>query len=875
MLSWLCAGALILGMLSALPVSAEPGDIRMLGDIDGDGRFSSTDARLLLLHLSGERTLSDGDVMYSDVDGDKNVDTDDVRRILLMCVNAEQGNTPVLTDIDLIAPDADLWHDPVLLADGARGVLTQEKISDGAMVFENHGGVWPCAWTVYPSSYLLPLDSRIEYDISVRGGDASIDFYVGAYTEDLTVSGEGKNSSVKLNSYIASGDQLNSDSQDLHTGDYSGSVLVSELFESISDEDRQDDMVMLSGIMVYVPGGNGSKVTINRLAAQGFVCEKTLPMDESANGCVRPSLVLENETEGLPALTGMRVYQNGIISPETTVYSSRADIRKHYQTEMIQRVVNYTDGYCIDLPYDWQEDYSLGALRSRFTSKDAVLNLTYETQNPYNGPDGWDIYFHEWLTMYVADNVYSDGNFQGTNMQFFMRNNLSYQRSPSTSDSVVPGYEVSLFDIVINDNAEVAMPYYSIAVIRKPITDWSERQTFYLMVLKSPAATTGAIDRLLRSFRPMTPSGAQAVNAQQQYEPKIPQNWSEETRNYYNKLTSQTTLDFGIFSHSMTSRNDGAYYSAQDNIRSDYDTLSRAIGCDYAIMPTYTHIGSGFSRTEFPLEMAQEFAGGNGFNGKPVLQFTYQFTTENNLTRYSGTTPMFDILRGQYDSQFRALAQGIKSYGRPVLFRLNNEMNTDWTSYCGMTTLIDPDIFVLTWQRLYTIFEEEGVDNCIWIFNPVAKTTPYCRWGEDLCYMPGTDYVQILGLTSYESGNTSGMASFKSLYTDLYEKNKDHFQKYPWVISEFACGAGGDASGELGHNASLQAQWVQDMFTCFANSRKSGYEFCRNIKGAVWFSANDYSGDRVTNFFELDPSICRQTLQNIKTGLANVQRTVR
>ena len=57
-----------------------------------------------------------------------------------------------------------------------------------------------------------------------------------------------------------------------------------------------------------------------------------------------------------------------------------------------------------------------------------------------------------------------------------------------------------------------------------------------------------------------------------------------------------------------------------------------------------------------------------------------------------------------------------KEYHHPILFRLNNEMNTDWTSYAGIITLLDPDIFIASWKRLYEIFQQEQVDNCIWIF---------------------------------------------------------------------------------------------------------------------------------------------------------------
>jgi len=387
------------------------------------------------------------------------------------------------------------------------------------------------------------------------------------------------------------------------------------------------------------------------------------------------------------------------------------------------------------------------------------------------------------------------------------------------------------------------------------------------------------MEKILRSFVPFTSKG-RAVNAQGQYEVTVPSNWNAETKAYYEKLQTQDTTDFGFFSASMVSKSDGSYSTQNDKIRSEYNRLSTATGYDYGIMPTYTHLQYGSSYNQFPTDMAKTYAGGNGFNGKPVLQFTYQFTSNNNGDLYA-QTPMYDILRGKHDAQFRRLAKDIKAYGKPVLFRLNNEMNTDWTSYCGMVSLLDPDIFVETWERLYTIFEEEGVNNCIWIFNPVATTTPYCAWGEDLCYMPDAKYVHVLGLTSYEMGNGSSLSSFKSMYTKVYNKSKDYFINHPWVISEFAAGAGGEmtfdwnidqwVATELGRNADQQAAWVTAMFDCLNNKDAEANAFCRNIKGAVWFSTNDSTkidGTKyVINYLELDASL-KATLDAFKAGFA-------
>ena len=244
---------------------------------------------------------------------------------------------------------------------------------------------------------------------------------------------------------------------------------------------------------------------------------------------------------------------------------------------------------------------------------------------------------------------------------------------------------------------------------------------------------------------------------------------------------------------------------------------------------------------------------------------------------------MFDVLRGKFDDFFASLARDVKSYEQPVLFRLNNEMNTDWTSYCGMVTLLDPDIFIMTWQKLYKIFEKEGVNNAIWIFNPIARSTPYSNWGDMLNFMPGEDYVQMLGLTSYEMGNDAeNYRSFYDHYTELYQRNTPYFDQYPAIISEFAAGSGGEVmmnydtnqyeATEPMRNKDLQAKWVQEMFTYFNAEDKSQYPFVKNIKAAIWFSTNDVvvlnDETKITNYLKLDDALIG-TLAAFKEGLKN------
>lgn len=68
--------------------------------------------------------------------------------------------------------------------------------------------------------------------------------------------------------------------------------------------------------------------------------------------------------------------------------------------------------------------------------------------------------------------------------------------------------------------------------------------------------------------------------------------------------------------------------------------------------------------------------------------------------------------------------------------------------------------------------------------------------------------------------NGTTLTSFKERYTKLYNKNKDTFPEFSVIISEFACGSGGDTSGALGRNAASQAKWVEDMFKEFNAAEK-------------------------------------------------------
>ncbi|HBL83333.1 MAG: hypothetical protein A2Y17_05405 [Clostridiales bacterium GWF2_38_85] len=561
---------------------------------------------------------------------------------------------------------------------------------------------------------------------------------------------------------------------------------------------------------------------------------------------------------------GFDFYKNRQLSNDDAKDLAEDDYKYIFFGENNSRVVNLTDGYAITLPTtEFTTDYSLSALRSRYYGDNFALTITKENKSPYgNTPEGWNIYLTEWVIRYIDS------------IDFLGANNLRRIRKKQELTDMIEGYTVIIYNMEFQLPTSYEYQNYDIAIVRKD----DEYVEFYLFVMKSTERQYEKLDEILKSFTELDEVGV-AKNDETPFELKIPEYWNDETKAYFDKLQNQTNVSWGAFSASMPDDKDGTYNMRRNQIIADQARLEATFDYNFDILPTYTALKWGDTLFDFPSGLASELAGGNGFNGKPVLQFTYQFTTLNNTNLY-GYNPMFDIACGKYDEQFNKIAQQIKEYDKPVLFRLNNEMNSDWTSYAGILSLLDPDVFVLTWQRLYDIFREEGVDNCIWIFNPIAKSCPFSSWGEYLCYMPGVDYMQLLGLTSYEMNNNTSVESFKDMYTYVYEKNTPYFENYSWIISEFGCGSGGEVyydwgqgkyfEKQLGRNETLQANWVKEMFKYFNNNQTNENAFCKNIKAAIWFSVNDYvdldGESRIVNFLKLDSSLTK-TLEEFRKGL--------
>jgi mannan endo-1,4-beta-mannosidase len=312
-----------------------------------------------------------------------------------------------------------------------------------------------------------------------------------------------------------------------------------------------------------------------------------------------------------------------------------------------------------------------------------------------------------------------------------------------------------------------------------------------------------AIDFLLQSFRRIPIEGE--AGFQVEFEPVLPK-WNAETATLYQKLTNTNQVQWGIFYPWAVTR--------------DYSRIAQmesTLGYNFPFILHYLYLGH-----EFPIEgMQRAHARGQ------VVELTMQVAGFNN-DNVPRPNQNFDVLDGQLDEEIRKFARQAKAFGHPFLFRLNNEMNTDWSQYSGILTASDPDIYIKVWRRIYDIFAAEGVDNAIWIFNPHDRSYPPLHWNNQISFYPGNGYVHMLGLTGYNNGtyfrDVTGeyWRSFTEVYEPMVQEYRPLYGKFPWIITEFASSSvGGDKAG-----------WINEMFDVLPRYPE--------IKVAVWWSYADY-----------------------------------
>ncbi len=355
------------------------------------------------------------------------------------------------------------------------------------------------------------------------------------------------------------------------------------------------------------------------------------------------------------------------------------------------------------------------------------------------------------------------------------------------------------------------------------VLDFKAGSDIFTIVIKTdqPIENLGGYHSLIESFSPFA-AYIQGKNYQtKEVNPDL-RGWNDETRFFYEKIfDSEEGLSWGLYEPNTNYNNGTEYY--------DYNHIKwyeEQFDYNFEVIVNYSEFSNTTKHPNLEKRLSQAWD-----NGK-VLELTLQ---TNNSTQGN---MVYKVLQGEYDSFINNYAKTIADFGHPVLFRLANEMNGDWCPYSGYNTSRDAEVFIDFYKYIYNVFKAQEADNVIWVWNPNDKSFPDFKWNDAYNYYPGDEYVDVVGMTAYNTGTYYSRVgerwmTFQELYQKTYNEYSGHFGQ-PLMITEFA-------SASMGGNKS---QWIQDMFDQIPTYSK--------IKLAIWWDGCDYDGKDIARNYTID-----------------------
>ena len=482
-------------------------------------------------------------------------------------------------------------------------------------------------------------------------------------------------------------------------------------------------------------------------------------------------------------------YQNNVpYYSLSEVDFDKNDVREVQVTKDRKNLINHSRGFSLSFPLDAEFDFTAAQeyITVKCDNMSAVISKEYST---YPDKNQTKQFVDDYLHKYMLDERYLEQN------KITLHKN-AVEKIGDFWVQVVALSRTPLPDSPVEYNSYVYCYIYT------------DSTMFYRIMFKAPEYTNELMEEIYRTLYSFS------INVEVRglsdtytdFKPVIPEFWSEETKEFYNNLINSDKCKWGLYQPLAVVNNDFTdIYEVENALNYKFDGL-----LEYR-----------YYFEDMPVDGIRK-----AYEEGKIIQLTLQTSTVMN-EELDGYNPVFDIIDGAYDWRFRIMARQIKEIGHPILFRLNNEMNSDWTSYGSSACLDDPEIYVQLWRKIYNIFKDEGVNNAIWVFNPNDESYPPCGYNSTIAFYPGDEYVQLFGVTGHNTGtyyaveNGEKWKTFKEIYDNIMEKHHRIYGNFPWIITEFASSSvGGD-----------KVQWINDMFNDLKNYP--------NIKMAFWFNSAD------------------------------------
>ncbi len=436
-----------------------------------------------------------------------------------------------------------------------------------------------------------------------------------------------------------------------------------------------------------------------------------------------------------------------------------------------KELTNHSAGYVLTYPNSFKEDFSLSQVRGLLENETTRLEIYHDN-------------FHGTVHSVGSYLNYSRG---------FLANTQDHQvqrRETLKINGLTAHYlewTRTPLEAITNDKNHYAKVVFMV----------NSKEAYTLLFKSQQPFSNNDHWKIINSFQLKEKTTTPGIHAR--FHP-VEKDWSHETQTFYNQyFVDSEELVWGIFD-----------YGAPFNTHS-YQRLESQLNYKFPFLLQYQNL-----ELRYP-SLLMEIAKANGRHVVLTLQTLHSDQQRNPRVLYN-------LLEGHYDRLLEEYAEGIKAYGEPVLFRLNNEMNGDWCFYSAYYSSMDPEIFNAAWRYVHDKFAEYELDNVLWVWNPHDGSFPGFQWNHYLTYYPGDEYVDIIGLTGYNPGTYfpgEKWKSFEEIYNNYYREYITLFHQ-PLMIPEFGSNSvGGD-----------KIAWVQSMFENLPNYSR--------IKVAMWWNGIDW-----------------------------------
>ncbi|MGN1098680.1 MAG: glycoside hydrolase family 26 protein [Clostridia bacterium] len=472
-----------------------------------------------------------------------------------------------------------------------------------------------------------------------------------------------------------------------------------------------------------------------------------------------------------PSMTEINRTKSDIAAIEQTLAGSvtAQDIYSVEETEGGYTYINYLDGYSFTAAEEYDVDATLSNIRLHLTADGRSIDIYKES---FSSP-GDCVTYVSYSNRFAEDteNHYTE---KRETEQINGRQTHIIQWSRDSLGEDDKNYYANV-DII--DNTDV---YSFMFKSDSPLKNWD-----YMEIIRSVALFGAGVPT---AYAEPFPSGSREFT-------------HEETRDTYNRIfIEDNPMSWGLYLHKQPLEG-----------MSRFEDTERSLGVKMDICLFYAFVYQRYDPSLVGDCLDKAWKSGK------ISELTLQLPPKAE----SGI--VYNILKGKYDGFLFDLANDVAEFGHPVLMRLFNEMNGEWCNYSGYHTSRDPDIYIRLYRYIHDIFTKCGADNVIWVWNPNEKSFPNFKWNSEEMYYPGSEYVDVVGLTGYNTGSYyegETWRSFDRIYRNIYNKADKLYNK-PMMITEFSCATtGGD-----------KEDWVRDMFASMPDYPK--------LKAAVWWSSCD------------------------------------